>query len=302
MKRRDFVTLLGTGGSLFSAGLFLAAPYDLLAGQRPGLKKGRDLHADLVIAGGGLGGCACALAALRNGLSVIMTEQTGWIGGQLTQQGVPPDEHRWIESYGATRSYRDFRNALRNYYRHNYPLTGQARSRQFLNPGDGVVSRLCTEPRAAVAVLLDMLAPYIGSGRLTLLTGYQAEQAWMTGDKVHAIEVKRLCSGDRITLTSPYFADATELGDLLPLTGTEYVTGTEAQKDTSELHAPETADPANQQAFTLCFAMDYLPGEDHTLDKPEQYDHLAGLHPFTHTSLAWPVAQPVLSDPCCPGE
>ena len=28
--------------------------------------------------------------------------------------------------------------------------------------------------------------------------------------------------------------------------------------------------PGNQQAFTCCFAMDYLAGEDHTIDKPRE--------------------------------
>ena len=37
------------------------------------------------------------------------------------------------------------------------------------------------------------------------------------------------------------------------------------------------------QAFTYSFAMDYLEGEDHTIEKPEQYDfgriirHIFGL-------------------------
>ena len=57
----------------------------------------RGLKADVVIIGGGLGGCAAALAALRSGLRVILTEETDWIGGQLTSQAVPPDENRWIE-------------------------------------------------------------------------------------------------------------------------------------------------------------------------------------------------------------
>ena len=30
------------------------------------------------------------------------------------------------------------------------------------------------------------------------------------------------------------------------------------------------------QSFTVCFAMDHLDGEDHTIDKPEQYDLWAG--------------------------
>ena len=56
--------------------------------------------ADVVIVGGGLGGCAAALAALRAGRTVVLTEATDWIGGQLTSQAVPPDEHPWIEQFG----------------------------------------------------------------------------------------------------------------------------------------------------------------------------------------------------------
>jgi NADPH-dependent 2,4-dienoyl-CoA reductase/sulfur reductase-like enzyme len=52
------------------------------------------MPAEVVIVGGGLGGCAAALAAARNGLSVIMTEETDWIGGQLTSQAVPPTKTR----------------------------------------------------------------------------------------------------------------------------------------------------------------------------------------------------------------
>jgi len=73
--------------------------------------------------------------------------ETDWIGGQLTQQGVPPDEHEWIESFGCTRWYREFRTGVRDYYRRYYPLTDAARARAELNPGDGAVSRLCHEPR-----------------------------------------------------------------------------------------------------------------------------------------------------------
>ncbi|MBI4601369.1 MAG: FAD-dependent oxidoreductase, partial [Planctomycetes bacterium] len=69
-------------------------------GQPAARAAPKEIRADLVVAGGGLGGCAAALAACRNGLRVVMTEETDWIGGQLTQQAVPPDEHPWIESFG----------------------------------------------------------------------------------------------------------------------------------------------------------------------------------------------------------
>ncbi|RYG67018.1 FAD-dependent oxidoreductase, partial [bacterium] len=69
----------------------------------------QELHADIAIIGGGTGGVAAALAALRAGKSVILTEETDWIGGQFTSQAVPPDEHPWIEQFGCTRSYRRLR-------------------------------------------------------------------------------------------------------------------------------------------------------------------------------------------------
>jgi len=117
-----------------------------------------------------------------------------------------------------------------------------------------------------------MLNPYIGSGQLTLMTEYKAVGADVNGDRVLALKVAHVHNKNEKVLTAPYFVDATELGDLLPLTGTEFRTGTESQSETKELHAPEKADPNNQQAFTLCFAMDYEKGANHIIDKPAEYD------------------------------
>ena len=80
------------------------------------------LRADVAIVGGGLGACAAALAAARLGHRVILTEETHWVGGQLTNQAVPPDEHPWIEEFGATASYRALRRGIRDYYRAHVPL------------------------------------------------------------------------------------------------------------------------------------------------------------------------------------
>ena len=42
-----------------------------------------DIETDVLIVGGGLGGVAAALAALRRGRRVVLTEQYAWLGGQL---------------------------------------------------------------------------------------------------------------------------------------------------------------------------------------------------------------------------
>ena len=45
---------------------------------------------DVFVAGGGVSGCAAALAAARNGASVLVAEQNGYLGGSLTGCGVGP--------------------------------------------------------------------------------------------------------------------------------------------------------------------------------------------------------------------
>lgn len=288
MKRKKFIELVTVSGGAVAATSFSGLPgfFHITHDSAVSGKRINELKADVVIAGGGLGGCAAAIGALRNGLSVVMTEETEWIGGQLTSQGVPPDEHQWIETHGATRLFRDFRNAVRQYYVRNYPLTESARTNKILNPGDGSVSRLCHEPRVALAVLLDILAPWISSGKLTLLTNTKIVGADYTGDKIRSLKAELQLQGKTVVLSAPYFIDATELGDLLPLTGTEFVTGTESGKETGELHAPEKPDPNNNQAFTMCFAMEYLPGEDHIIEKPRDYDFWRNFKPDLKPS--WP--------------
>ena len=265
MRRRSFLAAL-------------AAP--LISSAAP-----RELSADVAIIGASVGGCAAALAALRNGMRVILTEETDWIGGQLTSQGVPPDEHPWIEQFGCTRAYRDYRNAVRQYYRDHYPLTEDARRRPYLNPGDGSVSKLTHEPKVSLAVLEAMLAPYASAGTLTVLLQHKPMAATVDRDHVKSVSL-RSDAGVARTVTATYFLDATEQGDLLPLTRTEYVVGAESRTETGEPHAAETASSANIQSFTVCFAIDNLPGEDHTIDKPAEYDFWRDYVP--QLTPAWP--------------
>jgi hypothetical protein len=274
MKRKKFVQLVAAGSTAAITGSLSGFPLFI---NRTSVISNRlndyeGLSSDVVIAGGGLGGCAAALSALRNNLKVILTEETDWLGGQLSQQGVPPDEHQWIETHGSTKLYRDFRTLIRQYYIRNYPLTESARTNKFLNPGDGSVSRLCHEPRVAVAVLNELLAPHISSGKLILLKNCKVTSADVNGNRVRSLQALNQLNGRYITLAAQWFIDATELGDLLPLTGTEFVTGTESRKDTGELHAPEKTNPETNQSITMCFAMDYIPGENHIIEKPKEYD------------------------------
>lgn len=225
---------------------------------------------DVVIVGGGMGGVAAASAALRRGCHVLISEETDWLGGQLTSQGVPPDEHPWMEQFGSTRSYRALREAIRGYYRRWYPLTHAARTAADLNPGQGRVSGLCHEPRAAAEVLAATLAPYLASGRLTVWRRTRPVAAAVDGDHIQAVSFE-CADGEVRAAAAPTILDATELGDLLPLAGVEHVTGFESQADTGEPSAPAQAQPANMQAISWVFAVEHRQGEDHTVDRPREY-------------------------------
>lgn len=231
----------------------------------------RELSTDVLIVGAGLGGVAAALAAAERGAQVILTEEHAWIGGQLTSQAVPPDEHPWVEEFGVTARYRALRDGIRDVYRRRYPLIDAARDREDLNPGAGWVSKLCHEPRVAVGVLEEMLAPHRSAGRIQLLERVRPVAATTDGDRITSVTLASERGEDDVTVHADYVLDATETGELLPLTGTEYVTGFESRTETGEPSAPEVAQPENIQALSICFAVEHVDG-DHTIERPVDYD------------------------------
>src|SRR5438094_4932913 len=136
---------------------------------------GHSEHCEVLIAGGGTGGVAAALAAARNGRRVALLEETDWLGGQMTSQGVSAlDEHEHIESFGGTRSYYELRNRLREHYHQ-------------LNPGACWVTRLAFEPHVAVDAIQRMLQPHVQSGRLSIHLRTKVVAATVEGDRVSEV-------------------------------------------------------------------------------------------------------------------
>jgi hypothetical protein len=246
---------------------------------------------EVLIVGGGLGGVAAALATARLGRRTILASQHQWLGGQLTTQGVPPDEHPWIEMFGATESYRTLRLEIREYYRQHYPLTEQARRDPYLNPGNAWVSRLAHEPRVAARVIDALLAPSEAAGTLLVWRGYRPVEVVVDRDHIRAVILLGM-DGKAVTVTADYVLDATELGDVLELGDIERVAGAESQTQTREPHAALQANLLNQQSFAWVFAIDHRPGEDHTIDRPAMYNfwraYQAPFWPGPHLGWVYP--------------
>lgn len=244
-------------------------------------------HCDVLVVGGGTGGVAAALAAAGCGSNTILTEPGPWLGGQLTSQGVPPDENPWVESFGSTRQYARFRDGVREHYRQNRPLTPSARRDRHLNPGTASVSRISHEPEIAATVLDNMIAPHVAAGRLRVLRHTDVVAAETDQDRISAVSFS-----DGRTVSAQIVLDATEEGQLVALAGAEHALGAESQDETGELHAPRHADPQDQQAITWCMAVEHRPGEDHTIDRPKDYEfwrsYQPPIWPGRTLSFTWP--------------
>lgn len=244
---------------------------------------------DVIVVGASLGGVMSAYSLAKNNHRVLLIEETDWIGGQLTSQGVPSDEHIFIEETGSTETYRKYRNKVREYYRNHPDIIDELKTTEIFNPGSGWVSKNAHEPLLAVKLLNEMLEPFVKSGNLDILYNSVVIDANYTNEKVNNITVKT--NNENKIYEAIYFIDGTDNGDLLPITGTEYVTGAESFSEYNEPHAPKEAKPLDMQPITWVAAVKYDEGKNHVMEKPEMYDFYKNYQlPFKESVLSWYAA------------
>lgn len=242
-----------------------------------------------VVVGGSLGGIMAAYALSKQGIHTALIERTKWIGGQLTSQGVPSDEHDFIEFTGATQTYRDFREHIRSYYRNHPDIIDALKQKKIFNPGNGWVSKNAADPRLSLRLLNELLDPFVKEGMLDIYTEAYALGAYKEADTIKYLVVKHQ-NKDHIFEAS-YFLDATDIGELLPITETDYVTGAESFDETQEPHAPKEKNPYDMQPVTWIAAIGFNPNNTQILEKPVLYDQFKNyIMPFGESVLSWYAA------------
>jgi FAD dependent oxidoreductase len=175
-------------------------------------------HYDVVIAGAGTGGSAAAIQAARLGARVALLEESDWIGGQMAAAGVGTmDEGIGPESTPPSGLYAELLDRIKTYYK----SAGKSIDTCYWNSNSH-----CFDPQVARKVLTQMIdgvnAGADGSqkGHIDLFLEDRVVKVLSDGDTVTGVVTSK---GQ--TLDSSILIDATEYGDVLPLTPARYRSG-----------------------------------------------------------------------------
>ena len=117
-----------------------------------------------------------------------------------------------------------------------------------------------------------MLAPHASGGRLLVLLEHEPIAAEVEADRVRAVVVRDRKTRRERDPDCPLLPRRDRARRSAAACRGRACDRAEGQDQTGEPHAPATARPDVQQAITCCFAMDYLDGQDHTIERPAEYD------------------------------
>ncbi|MGA7340700.1 MAG: FAD-dependent oxidoreductase [Terracidiphilus sp.] len=168
--------------------------------------------ADVVIVGAGTGGVSAALQAARLGAQVALLEETDWIGGQMATAA-----DSTMNEGGATTLesglYAEFLEHMRAYYQARGKSVGTCYWKD---------SNHCYEPSAIQKVLFEMIDEVNreGKGHVSLFLRERVDKVLGTEQTVTGVVTEK-----NHIFHSKVVIDATELGDVLPLTAAAYRIG-----------------------------------------------------------------------------
>ena len=167
---------------------------------------------DIIIAGAGTGGISAAIQAARMGRSILVVEPSSWIGGQATAAGVSTMDDMSRQKSGI---YLEFINRIKSYY----DARGKSMGTCYWDSRS-----LAFEPHIGQEVLIEMVNEARRTGTIDFLmnsniTAVQKNSRTITGITAQLPDRTKRDYQCKILI------DATEYGDILPLSGTLYRAG-----------------------------------------------------------------------------
>lgn len=213
----------------------------------------QEIETDILIIGGTTSGTAAGISAAREGIKTLIVEETPWLGGMFTAQGV-----------GACDGNNNLHSGIWNEFREKLHTRYGGASAVWT----GWVSSTLFEPHVGDSIFKSMAR---AEKDLTIRYGYVLDNILKEGNKIKGavfINEKK----EKLTVKSKITIDATDIGESLKMAGADYKLGMDSKIETREKGAPEKANDIIQDLTWVAILKDYGEGADKTIPRPDGYD------------------------------
>ncbi|QDU38337.1 FAD dependent oxidoreductase [Maioricimonas rarisocia] len=235
------------------------------------------LAVDLLVVGGNESAVAAAVQAARLGVrSIALVNDIDWFGGQFTAEGLGAVDEWTIyegrrEPFPRTGMFLEIMDAIEADMQRKYGLK---------RPGNSWTAWTTCEPRDTETLFRKLIAPYLEEqgGPIRLFSHYEPEG--VIGDAANLKGV--VFSGrdgtsserKRLRVDAALTIDASDWGDVIRLSGAEYMAGPDLKHQFNEPSAPESFDDVGRNEMnpiTGCMVLRETDTET-VIDPPEHYD------------------------------
>lgn len=216
MNRRSVIKLMG------------AAPLlNLLdAKQLQPVSHLPEADTSLLVFGATPGGIACSIRAAREGLKVILVSTSRHLGGMMVNGlGI------FDTLYNGSRAplYDELRKMIYDYYRNTYGTD----SPQYKSAGPGT-SKTMYEAKVAEEIIDAWVK---AEPNITVYKEYYPVKVSKTGDRIQSVTFRSMNEKEEVKLAAGIFADCSYEGDLLGMSGADYIIGRESKQEYDEEYA-----------------------------------------------------------------
>lgn len=208
---------------------------------------------DVLIIGASTSGTSAGITAARLGVKTLIVEETPWIGGMFTAQGVGACDGNNNLPSGI---WNEFREALRTHY-------GGAAALE-----TGWVSNTLFEPSVGNKIFNQMASK---EKNLEIMHGYYVTSIIKVGDLVKGATFKN-DKNDILEVNAKVTIDATDIGETIKMAGADYRLGMDSKTETTEANAPLKANDIVQDLTWVAILKDYGTNADKTIAKPSNYN------------------------------
>lgn len=210
---------------------------------------------DVLIIGASTSGTSAGITAARLGVNTLIVEESPWIGGMFTTQGVGACDGNHNLPSGI---WNEFREALRSHY-------GSAEALE-----TGWVSNTLFEPSVGNKIFNQMASR---EKNLQIIHGYYVTDIVKVGSLVKGAIFKN-DKNEILEVTAKVTIDATDIGETLKMAGAEYRLGMDSRSETNEANAPISANDIVQDLTWVAILKDFGKNADKTIPKPSNYNPL----------------------------